>query len=71
MLHCHGIYPPAYLAALCRETDTLLLVDAVTSLGCVPLKLDEWGIDAVYSCSQKGLACPPGLSPVNCSTLLA
>src|SRR5262249_36764035 len=48
---------------LCREFDILLLVDAVTSLGCVPLAVDEWGIDAIYSCSQKGLSCPPGLSP--------
>src|SRR5262249_9220064 len=43
------------------------LVDAVTSLGCVPLKVDEWELDAVYSCSQKGLSCPPGLSPVTLS----
>ena len=53
------------LGALCREFDTLLVVDAVTSLGCVPLALDAWGIDAVYSCSQKGLSCPPGLAPVS------
>ncbi len=53
------------LAELCRETDTLLVVDAVTSLGCVPVLLDGWKIDAVYSCSQKGLGCPPGLSPVS------
>jgi alanine-glyoxylate transaminase/serine-glyoxylate transaminase/serine-pyruvate transaminase len=59
--------PLEELGGICRETDTLLLVDAVTSLGCVPLKLDEWGIDAVYSCSQKGLSCPPGLSPVSFS----
>ncbi|HVS37380.1 MAG TPA: alanine--glyoxylate aminotransferase family protein [Gemmataceae bacterium] len=55
------------LGALCREFDTLLLVDAVTSLGCVPLEVDAWGLDAVYSCSQKGLSCPPGLSPVTFS----
>jgi alanine-glyoxylate transaminase/serine-glyoxylate transaminase/serine-pyruvate transaminase len=55
------------LGALCHEFDTLLLVDAVTSLGCVPVLLDDWGIDAVYSCSQKGLGCPPGLSPVSFS----
>jgi alanine-glyoxylate transaminase/serine-glyoxylate transaminase/serine-pyruvate transaminase len=59
--------PLEQIGQLCRETDTLLLVDAVTSLGCVPLHLDQWGIDAVYSCSQKGLACPPGLSPVSFS----
>ncbi|MEO1134788.1 MAG: alanine--glyoxylate aminotransferase family protein [Cyanobacteria bacterium J06639_1] len=48
---------------LCREFDCLLLVDTVTSLGGVPLFLDEWGIDMAYSCSQKGLSCPPGLGP--------
>jgi alanine-glyoxylate transaminase / serine-glyoxylate transaminase / serine-pyruvate transaminase len=59
--------PLEQLGALCREFDTLLLVDAVTALGCVPVRLDEWGIDAVYSCSQKGLGCPPGLAPVSFS----
>jgi alanine-glyoxylate transaminase/serine-glyoxylate transaminase/serine-pyruvate transaminase len=55
------------LGALCHEFDTLLLVDAVTSLGCVPVAVHEWQIDAIYSCSQKGLGCPPGLSPVSFS----
>src|SRR4029078_1750932 len=59
--------PIEHLGKLCHEFDTLLLVDAVTSLGCVPLALDAWEIDAVYSCSQKGLSCPPGLSPVSFS----
>jgi alanine-glyoxylate transaminase/serine-glyoxylate transaminase/serine-pyruvate transaminase len=59
--------PVEELGRLCRETDTLLLIDAVTSLGCVPVRVDEWGIDAVYSCSQKGLGCPPGLAPVSFS----
>lgn len=59
--------PIEELGKLCHEFDTLLLVDAVTSLGCNPLKVDAWGIDAVYSCSQKGLSCPPGLSPVSFS----
>lgn len=59
--------PIEQLGKLCHETDTFLLVDAVTSLGCVPLALDAWEIDAVYSCSQKGLSCPPGLSPVSFS----
>jgi alanine-glyoxylate transaminase/serine-glyoxylate transaminase/serine-pyruvate transaminase len=48
---------------LCREHNCLLLVDTVTSLGGVPLFIDEWGIDLAYSCSQKGLGCPPGLGP--------
>jgi alanine-glyoxylate transaminase/serine-glyoxylate transaminase/serine-pyruvate transaminase len=55
------------LGQMCHEFGTLLVVDAVTSLGCVPLALDAWEIDAVYSCSQKGLSCPPGLSPVSLS----
>jgi alanine-glyoxylate transaminase/serine-glyoxylate transaminase/serine-pyruvate transaminase len=55
------------LGDLCREHDALLLVDTVTSLGCVPVTLDAWGVDAAYSCSQKGLSCPPGLSPVSFS----
>lgn len=59
--------PIEELGKLCHEFDTLLVVDCVTSLGCVPLKLDEWEVDAVYSCSQKGLSCPPGLSPVSFS----
>jgi alanine-glyoxylate transaminase / serine-glyoxylate transaminase / serine-pyruvate transaminase len=59
--------PLEELGKLCREFDALLLVDTVTSLGCVPLALDAWGIDAAYSCSQKGLGCPPGLAPVSFS----
>ncbi len=59
--------PLEEVGKLCREFDTLLLVDTVTSLGCVPVALDAWGIDAAYSCSQKGLGCPPGLSPVSFS----
>jgi alanine-glyoxylate transaminase/serine-glyoxylate transaminase/serine-pyruvate transaminase len=57
--------PLKELGKLCHEFDALLVVDAVTSLGCVPLALDAWGIDAAYSCSQKGLGCPPGLAPVS------
>ncbi len=48
---------------LCREFDCLLLVDTVTSLGGVPIFLDEWKVDLAYSCSQKGLGCSPGASP--------
>lgn len=49
---------------LCREFGCLLLVDTVTSLGGVPLFLDAWGVDLAYSCSQKGLSCSPGASPL-------
>jgi alanine-glyoxylate transaminase/serine-glyoxylate transaminase/serine-pyruvate transaminase len=59
--------PMEDLGALCREFDALLVLDTVTALGCVPVRLDAWGVDAVYSCSQKGLSCPPGLSPVSFS----
>ena len=59
--------PIEQLGKLCHEFGTLLVVDAVTSLGCIPLKVDEWEIDAIYSCTQKGLSCPPGLSPVSFS----
>ncbi len=48
---------------LCRKYDCLLLLDTVTSLGAVPLYLDAWKVDLAYSCSQKGLSCPPGLGP--------
>ena len=48
---------------ICRKNNCLLLVDAVTSLGALELLIDEWKIDLAYSCSQKGLSCPPGLSP--------
>lgn len=53
----------APLAAL-ADTDTLLLVDAVTSLGGIPLEVDGWRIDACYSGTQKCLGVPPGLSPL-------
>jgi alanine-glyoxylate transaminase/serine-glyoxylate transaminase/serine-pyruvate transaminase len=49
---------------LCLEFDCLLLVDSVTSLGGVPLFLDEWGADMAYSGSQKCLSCPPGIAPL-------
>lgn len=52
---------------LCSQHGSLLLVDSVTSMGGVPLYLDEWGIDLAYSCSQKGLGCPPGASPFTMS----
>lgn len=53
------------LCKLARAHGALTIVDAVTSLGGTPLKVDEWGIDAIYSGSQKCLSCVPGLSPVS------
>ncbi len=51
------------LADACRERDALLLIDCVTSLGGHPLRLDESGVDAAFSGTQKCLNCPPGLAP--------
>ena len=56
--------------ALCRlahEHGCLVIMDAVTSLGGIPVEIDAWGVDAVYSGSQKCLSCTPGLSPVSFS----
>ncbi|MBZ9611011.1 pyridoxal-phosphate-dependent aminotransferase family protein [Rheinheimera maricola] len=55
------------LCALAQQYACLSIVDAVTSLGGVELRVDEWGIDAIYSGSQKCLSCVPGLSPVSFS----
>jgi alanine-glyoxylate transaminase/serine-glyoxylate transaminase/serine-pyruvate transaminase len=55
------------LVDIAHQYDCLTIVDAVTSLGGVPLKVDEWNIDAIYSGSQKCLSCTPGLSPVSFS----
>ena len=55
------------LCALAKQHDCLSIVDAVTSVGGVELRVDEWGIDAIYAGSQKCLSCVPGLSPVSFS----
>ncbi|KAG1673233.1 hypothetical protein FOA52_013113 [Chlamydomonas sp. UWO 241] len=54
----------AGLGELCKKTGTLLLVDTVCSLGGVPMFADKWGIDAIYSGSQKCLSAPPGGAPL-------
>jgi alanine-glyoxylate transaminase/serine-glyoxylate transaminase/serine-pyruvate transaminase len=59
--------PMEGLGALCHEFDTLLLVDTVTSLGGIPVEVDRWQADAVYSGTQKCLSAPPGLAPVTFS----
>jgi len=53
------------LVKLAHDHDCLTIVDAVTSLGGTPLKVDEWNIDAIYSGTQKCLSAPPGISPVS------
>ncbi|HTN73133.1 MAG TPA: alanine--glyoxylate aminotransferase family protein [Methylomirabilota bacterium] len=61
------LQPLEEISRAAREHGSLLLVDAVTSLGGAPVKVDELGIDACYSGTQKCLSCPPGLSPVTFS----
>ncbi len=56
--------PVQQLAAVAREHGALTIVDAVTSFGGHPLKVGEWGLDAVYSCTQKCLGGPSGMAPV-------
>jgi len=55
----------AALCKLAREHGALSIVDSVTGLGGIPVEVDAWGADAIYSGSQKCLAAPPGLSPVS------
>ena len=55
------------ISRLTHEAGALLLLDTVTSLGGCPVKTDQWGVDAVFSGTQKCLSCPPGLSPVSLS----
>jgi alanine-glyoxylate transaminase/serine-glyoxylate transaminase/serine-pyruvate transaminase len=59
--------PLEEISKLVHDAGALLLVDAVTSLGGLDVRVDEWRIDAVYSGTQKCLSCPPGLAPVSFS----
>jgi alanine-glyoxylate transaminase/serine-glyoxylate transaminase/serine-pyruvate transaminase len=52
------------ICAAAHEAGALVIGDCVTSLGGLPVKFDETGVDVAYSCTQKGLSCPPGLSPM-------
>jgi alanine-glyoxylate transaminase/serine-glyoxylate transaminase/serine-pyruvate transaminase len=56
--------PIEEIAKVVRDAGALLIVDAVTALGGVPVEVDAWGIDVLYSGSQKCLSCPPGLAPI-------
>lgn len=63
-----GAHQPVHdIARLCHAHGALILVDCVTSLGGVPVEVDAWELDAVYSGTQKCLSCPPGLAPVTFS----
>ena len=62
-----AMQPLEEISQMVRDAGAMLLVDAVTSLGGVDLRVDEWGIDILYSGSQKCLSCPPGLAPITFS----
>jgi alanine-glyoxylate transaminase/serine-glyoxylate transaminase/serine-pyruvate transaminase len=57
-------HPLAELGTALRGREALLLADCVTSLGAIPLAFSEWGVDFAYSCTQKALGAPPGMSPI-------
>ncbi len=59
------------ICAAAHEVGAIVIADCVTSLGAMPVNLDAIGIDVAYSCTQKGLSCPPGLSPVSVSARAA
>lgn len=61
------LQPMEGMSALAHRYGALFLIDCVTSLGGVPVKIDEWDVDIAYSGTQKCLSCPPGLSPVTIS----
>lgn len=58
------LHPIQAYAGITRQTDALLVVDAVSSVGCAELAMDDWGIDVVVAGGQKGLMVPPGLGIV-------
>src|SRR5262249_53505967 len=57
--------PVEQIARLAHDAGALIALDTVTSLAGVPVEIDGWEIDAVYSGTQKCLSCPPGLSPIS------
>jgi alanine-glyoxylate transaminase/serine-glyoxylate transaminase/serine-pyruvate transaminase len=59
-----ALQPGSAICAAAHHAGALVIADCVTSLGGVPIEFDRTGIDVAYSCTQKGLSCPPGLSPM-------
>jgi alanine-glyoxylate transaminase/serine-glyoxylate transaminase/serine-pyruvate transaminase len=59
-----ALTPLEEMGRVVHKHGALLLIDCVTSLGGIPVKIDDWDIDIAYSCTQKCLSCPPGLSPL-------
>ena len=62
-----ALQPGKAICEAARQVGAITIVDCVTSLGSMPIQIDEMGADVAYSCSQKGLSCPPGLSPMTVS----
>ena len=63
-----GVHQPVEaIARAARSVDAYVILDCVTSLSGLPVRLDDWGVDAAYSGTQKCLSCPPGLSPATFS----
>jgi len=63
-----GVFAPGKsICDAAHKVDALVIADTVTSLGAMPVEVDRNGIDIAYSCSQKGLSAPPGLSPITVS----
>jgi alanine-glyoxylate transaminase/serine-glyoxylate transaminase/serine-pyruvate transaminase len=63
-----GVHQPVEaIAASARSAGSFLILDCVTSLAGLPVRLDDWGVDAAYSGTQKCLSCPPGLAPLSVS----
>jgi alanine-glyoxylate transaminase / serine-glyoxylate transaminase / serine-pyruvate transaminase len=63
-----ALQPGQAICAAAHDVGALVIADCVTSLGGVPVEFDQTGIDVAYSCTQKGLSCPPGLSPMAMSS---
>ncbi len=63
-----ALQPLPEISRIVHRAGALLLADTVTSLGGIPLEIDGWEIDAVYSGTQKNLSCPPGLAPISFSS---
>ena len=59
--------PVQEIARIAADAGALTVVDAVTSLGAMPLRTEDWAIDVCYSCSQKGLGAPSGMAPITFS----
>jgi len=62
-----ALQPMAQLGDIANRHSALLPLDTVTSLGGIPVEIDNWGVDVAYSGTQKCLSCQPGLSPLSIS----